>query len=282
MKGEFCMSDQHTLNGNVLSAPALRLLQERNAADQRAVASVRQAAAQLCTQADEFGLPSDPAVRSVYLSLAETCFALQYRTACASELLCYEAGAERPDAAADLCRMLRHFVNQADMLTDGALQIGTCEIPHGLYALLPPERLRFVLLHLLMSALAEQPDANTMDLTAACVQNDLRLELVLRHDPAAETLPLKEILPAEDGLLLPDAPELLTERFCACYDVRILRQSAAEKNVCVLTLPAARAQNPLVKVSSDSAEFHDDTLFSAFLSQQFPTERLLTALAELS
>lgn len=274
------MADQNMCREKLLSAAAAGMLRSRNAADRQAIAAVRETMKHLNFRQDEDCLPADPLMRKAYLELAETCFRLQYRVMCTEELLCYDGGAEKPAEAVDLCRTLRRFINQADELTDCCLEIGECEVPHGLYAYVQPERLNFALLHLLTEAVSEHPDFNTLDFTASCVQNDLLIELVLRCDPDAETEPFLQDVPAAVCEGSPDDPAVLTERFCSCFGVRMLRQANAGRSACILTIPAAKALNPLLKVSSDSAEYYDSAAFLASLSRVVPTEILLTAAAE--
>ena len=273
------MTEQISSGGRLLTETAVRMLRARNAADLEAIAAIRRTAQALCGGADEAALPEDPAGRDAYLSLTETCWQLQNRVLCTRELLCYEAGTAQPEEAFDLCRALRIFINRAEELTDGCLRAGVCEVPHGLYAHVYPERLQFVLLHLLCTAAAEQPDGNTLDFSASNVQDDLRIELVLRRDPEAEVLPFRS-QQADYDPDLPDAPQQIIERFCDCFGVKLLQHSSAGKFACILTMPAARAVNPLVKVSSDSADYHDDTMFQSVLSRFVPAEAMLEAIAD--
>ena len=273
------MAEIYTSGGTALPFLTVAMLQERNRADREALSAIRYTAERLCIETDEAGIPAEPLMRSVYLSLKEICWRLQYRVACTEELLCYEGGLEKPSEAVDICRTLRRFVNLTDMLTDGCMEIGSCGIPGGLYALVHPARLDFVLLLMLEGALRDYPDANVMDFTAGCVQTDLRLELVLRRDPKAETQRFQRPEPPEEDLL-PDSPANLTERFCKCYGARLLRQSAEEKCVYTLTLPAAKVRNPLVKVGPDSVQFTDEYLFRAVLSGFLSAETMLTAAAD--
>lgn len=275
------MTDIYAPDGTALPEMTVSMLSARNAAARETVMTIHSTAERLCIKTDDAGIPVDPVMRSVYLSLTETCWQLQHSIACTDELLCYENGLQKPEEALDLCRTLRHFVNVTDELTDDCLEIGRCEIPNGLYAQVHPERLTFVLLHMLVSALRDFPDANVMDFTAGCVNQHLRLELVLRRDNEAETPAFRMPEPADEAQRqLPDAPEALTARFCRLYGARLLQQSAEEKSVCTLALPAARVQNPLAKVSSDSAQMQDELLYRAVLSEFVPAEKMLTVMAE--
>lgn len=258
-----------------LPASALHMLRQRNAADLQALAAVRSAAERLCVQPDENGLPADPALRKVYLSLMESCFGLQYRVLCSQEMLCYARGVRQPSEAVDLCRTLRHFVNSAEELTDGYFTVGTCEVPTGLYALIQPERLVFVLLYLLEAAWRAQPEANVMDFTVSSVQTDFRIEMVLRSDPAVSSSPRRMPEEPESGLLFPDSPELLAERFCESFQAKLIRRSAAGAQICTVTFPAAAVCNPLVRISSDSTGYPDDMIYLTMLSRIVPAETVL-------
>jgi hypothetical protein len=275
------MSEIFYAAGEALPKLTAAMLAARSSADRETLSAVQCTAERLCVSTDRYGLPEDAVMRNAYLSLREICFRIQRRIACTDELLCYENGVQQPESAVDLCRTLRHFVNQVDILTDVCMQIGECEVPRELYAKVPPERLNFVLAAMLERALSEIPDANVMDFRAGCVQSDLRIEMVFRHDPAVTAEPLLRPEASGEKPLLPDAPELLTDRFCRCFGARLLRHSAADKYVCTLSLPAVSAAYPLEKVSSDSVRQQDDMLFQDVLAGFVPTEVMLTALADL-
>lgn len=264
--------------GETLPLQTVWMMQACNQADRETLSAIRYAAEKLCIRTDEAGLPLEPELRSAYLTLMKTGCRLQYQIACSEELLSYENGLNCTDETIDLCRMLRHFVNLTEELSDGRIMIGECMIPHGLYAQMQPERLNFVLLDMLSTALRELPEANVMDFTAETVQTELRIEMVLRHDAERETEPFA-VKAAEDDAL-PYSPASLTKRFCACCQARILRRFTDGKCVCVLGIPAAAALNPLVKVGSDSAYYPDDALFRSVLSDFIPMETILTAAAD--
>lgn len=275
------MSEIFYAAGEALPKLTAAMLAAHSSADRETLSAVQCTAERLCVRTDRYGLPEDAVMRNAYLSLKEICFRIQRRIARTDELLCYENGVRQPESAVDLCRTLRHFVNQVDILTDVCMQIGDCEVPHELYARVLPERLNFVLAAMLERALYDIPDANVMDFRAGCVQSDLRIEMVLRHDPAVTAEPLLRPETSGEEMLLPDAPELLNDRFCRCFGARMLRHSAEEKYVCTLSLPAAAAAYPLGKVSSDSAKRQDDTLIQAVLAGFVPAEIMLTALSDL-
>ncbi len=274
------MTKPDVFNEAALPYRTILLLESRNRADQEALSEIQYAARKLCGCVDEYGIPTDSAARSVYLSLMGTAYRLQYRIACAEELLRYEKGIHKTAAEIDLCKALRRFVNLVEELSDERLTIGDCVIPQGLYAKMYPEPLYFTLLHTLEHMLREMPEANVMDFTADCVQKDLRIEMTLRQDLNRNTEPFVFQSSAEENEMLPDSPANLTKRFCECYQARILHHAANGKCTCSIVLPAAIALNPLLKVSSDSLRLPDDTLFRAVMSNFVPVENMMNLLEE--
>lgn len=274
------MTENFFTDGASLPIQTISILQAHSQADRETLLAVQYAARQLCVQKDDTGMPIDPVQREIYLSLMETCYRLQRQIACSEELLSYEKGLRNTAVEFDLCRILRRFVNLIEELTDGRIAIGACTIPHGLYARMHPERLNFTLLHMMERMLWEMPEANMMDFSAKCVQKDLRIEMRFWRDPDRNSEPLQFLTPVDEKGMLPDSPINLTKYFCECYQARILRQASDGKPVCSLVLPAARALNPLLKVSSDSAKLLDDTLFRAVLSNFVSVETMLTSASD--
>lgn len=248
-----------------LPLQVIGMLQARNQAEREALSAMEYAAGQLCGTADD-------AKNSAYLSLMKEVCRLQYRIICSEELLNYEKPQVTAEAV-DLCRTMRRFVNRTETLTGGKITIGECLIPHGLYAKVQPERLSFVLLSMLEDVLREMPEANTMDFTAECVQTELRIGMTLRRDPERNADAFVFSVPA--AATEPDSPAELAKRFCESFGAGMLRQHADGKCISILKLPAACAENPLMKVSSDSVSKPDDMLYRAALSGFVPMEMIL-------
>ena len=265
-------------DGRTLTDEALNALRDSNAHDLEAAAACQTSANALRREyeTDDAGIPLDPQARERYISLHREAFSRLFALACGEELLWYECNARdagQETAVSDICKALRGFVNRVDMLTGPHLVIGAHSVPGWLYTEVPSDRLVFVLLLQLLLLWQRDLTLNSLEFFAKKEADEIRIEMNLRRDPAADTEPL----PQEFAGLTEEAAAPMTERFCREFQASCLCRTANGGQSCSLRLPAAGILQQQVEVHSDGIRSINGgrNACHALLSRLIPTETLL-------
>ena len=251
---------------------SILLLKEQAALIHAAGSSILFAADRLNRSPDADGLPADPAEREPFLSIQDHCYALLRQSLCEQELLWYEYAAP-PFPVAELTAPVRRFFGQTELLTERYLHAGCCDLEPRLFVHADENRLVFALTALLTEMLRDMQGRNVLDLSAHREGGVVRIQLVLRYDPAfpKEPLPVsgrisRSASPAADGLLL--------ERFCNTFGARLMRRGKDGCLVGTLELPAADSPGTILRSAPALREESRVSLFHVMLSALIPAEVL--------
>ena len=275
------MSQAFSGRQQALSEQECAALRARNTKELENAAALLNEAAALCPadRKDDAAIPLDPVLREKYIDLQQKSLAMLYASACGEELLWYEdRGPDAEPAEAglnDLCRPLRSFLNHVDTLTGDYLAVGDHSIPGWLYSPVPPERLTFVLLHELLLLWRSRPDANTIEFFADKKDNGISIDMILRHDPAPECIPLPA--PTAAPTDTEQQADALISRFTALYRVQLMQRNTADSAGISMLLPAGHMLDPRLELHSDGGFRLNEkrNICHAVLSNLIPTETLL-------
>ena len=248
------------------------LLREQNALLHSAGTAILYAADRLNRNPDADGLPENPAEREPFLSIQDSCYALLRQSLCDQELLWYESAAA-PFPVIELTGPLRRFFGQTELLTERYLHAGTCDLERRLFAETDEKRLLFAVTALLIGALRDIDGQNVLDLHACNADGCVRIELVLRHDPAYQ----KEPFPISGRLsrsVSAASADLLLDRFCSAFRARVLRRSADGRLIGTLELPAAELPGTVLRSPAVLPEESRFSMFHVMLSALIPAEVL--------